>query len=144
LYVKHILFVYRLHTFDRHGQLRNNMGQPRSSVEARLARSTSSGRGYPSLLAGPQPLVRPRTPVLAPAATLSEKIYRALQRDIIRAVCLPGQALGEQDLTEPYNGSRTPVRGAPPADLNKCPTSSERKGNFRVPARAEIFDERRA
>jgi hypothetical protein len=86
------------------------MSKLRSSVEALLAGKTS--RGYQSFLAGPNPLVRPRTPVLAPAATLSEKIYRALKRDIIRGVYLPGEALGERDLTERYKGSRTPVREA--------------------------------
>jgi len=88
------------------------MSRPGSPVEALLARKTSHFRGYPSFLAGPNPLVRPRTPVLAPAATLSEKIYRALKRDIIRGLYLPGEALGERDLTERYKGSRTPVREA--------------------------------
>jgi DNA-binding FadR family transcriptional regulator len=45
LYVKHICFVYRLHTFDRYCQLRNNMSKLRSSVEALMARKTSRGRG---------------------------------------------------------------------------------------------------
>jgi DNA-binding GntR family transcriptional regulator len=88
------------------------MGKLRSSGEARLARTTSRGRGHQSFPAGPKLLVRPRTPVLAPAATLSEKIYRALKRDIIRGLYLPGEALGERDLTERYKGSRTPVREA--------------------------------
>jgi hypothetical protein len=39
LYVKHICFVYRLHTFDRYCQLRNNMSKLRSSVEALVART---------------------------------------------------------------------------------------------------------
>jgi DNA-binding GntR family transcriptional regulator len=77
-----------------------------------LARKTSRGRGYQSFLAVSNPLVRPRTPVLAPGATLSEKIHRALKRDIIRGVYLPGEALGEKELTERYKGSRTPVREA--------------------------------
>jgi hypothetical protein len=140
LYVKHICFVYRLHTFDRHCQLRNNMGKLRSSGEARLARTTSRGRGHQSFPAGPKLLVRPRTPVLAPAATLSEKIYRALKRDITRAVYLPG-AQPHHAIQGQGSGSHEFTR---PAGLNKYPRSSERKGHFRVPARAEILNERRA
>jgi len=112
LYVKHICFVYRLHTFDRPCQLRNNMSRPGLSVEALLARKTSRVRAYQSFLAGPKRLLRPRTAVLAPVATLSEKIYRALKRDIIRGVYRPGEALGERDLTARYKGSRTPMREA--------------------------------
>src|ERR1700683_1244514 len=46
------------------------------------------------------------------AATLSEKVYRALKRDIIHGVYQPGEALGEKELAERYNGSRTPIREA--------------------------------
>src|ERR1700683_1720181 len=46
------------------------------------------------------------------AATLSEKVYRALKRDIIHGVYQPGEALGEKELAEKYKGSRTPVREA--------------------------------
>jgi GntR family transcriptional regulator, rspAB operon transcriptional repressor len=46
------------------------------------------------------------------AATLSEKVYRAFKRDIIRNVYPPGEALSEKDLAERYKGSRTPVREA--------------------------------
>jgi hypothetical protein len=48
LYVKHIRFVYRLHTFDRHCELRINRNKLGPSWEARLARKTSRRRGYPS------------------------------------------------------------------------------------------------
>jgi DNA-binding GntR family transcriptional regulator len=65
-----------------------------------------------SFLGSTNPLVRPRSLAPAPAATLSEKIYRALKRDIIRGIYQPGEALGEKELTERYKGSRTPVREA--------------------------------
>jgi len=77
-----------------------------------LAKKTARGRGYQSFLASPNPLVRPRSMSPEPAATLSEKIYRALKRDIIRGVYQPGEALDEKDLTDRYKGSRTPVREA--------------------------------
>lgn len=44
--------------------------------------------------------------------TLSEKVYRALKRDIIRCIYQPGEALSEKLLTAKYKGSRTPVREA--------------------------------
>ncbi|MFZ0737925.1 MAG: GntR family transcriptional regulator [Candidatus Acidiferrales bacterium] len=44
--------------------------------------------------------------------TLSEKVYRALKRDIIRCIYQPGEALSEKLLTVKYKGSRTPVREA--------------------------------
>jgi DNA-binding GntR family transcriptional regulator len=72
----------------------------------------SSGARYKSYLAGPNPLVQPRSSVLGPAVTLSEKVYRALKRDIIHGVYQPGEALSEKDLTVRYKGSRTPVREA--------------------------------
>lgn len=46
------------------------------------------------------------------ADTLSEKVYRALKRDIIRCIYQPGEALSEKLLTVRYKGSRTPVREA--------------------------------
>jgi DNA-binding GntR family transcriptional regulator len=46
------------------------------------------------------------------AAPLSEKVYWALKRDIIRGVFAPGEALSEKTLAERYKGSRTPVREA--------------------------------
>jgi len=46
------------------------------------------------------------------AATLSEKVYRALKRDIIRCIYHPGEALSEKVLTLKYKSSRTPVREA--------------------------------
>ncbi|HEV2617841.1 MAG TPA: GntR family transcriptional regulator, partial [Candidatus Acidoferrales bacterium] len=45
-------------------------------------------------------------------STLSERLYQALKRDIIRGVYPPGEALGEKDLAKRYKGSRTPVREA--------------------------------
>jgi DNA-binding GntR family transcriptional regulator len=42
--------------------------------------------------------------------TLSEKVYRALKRDIIRGVYQPGEGLSEKILAKRYKSSRTPVR----------------------------------
>jgi GntR family transcriptional regulator, rspAB operon transcriptional repressor len=44
--------------------------------------------------------------------TLSERVYRALKRDIIHCIYQPGEALNEKSLTVRYKGSRTPVREA--------------------------------
>jgi DNA-binding GntR family transcriptional regulator len=46
------------------------------------------------------------------SATLGEKVYRALKRDIVHGVYQPGEALNEKDLARRYKGSRTPVREA--------------------------------
>jgi GntR family transcriptional regulator, rspAB operon transcriptional repressor len=77
-----------------------------------LPKKAAFSRRYPSYVAGPNPLVQPRPSAPGPAATLSEKVYRALKRDIIRGVYQPGEALGEKELTLRYKGSRTPVREA--------------------------------
>ena len=42
--------------------------------------------------------------------TLSEKVYKAFKRDIIRGVYQPGEPLTEKILAKRYRGSRTPVR----------------------------------
>jgi DNA-binding GntR family transcriptional regulator len=44
--------------------------------------------------------------------SLSERVYQALKRDIVRGVFHPGEALTEQDLAGRYHSSRTPVREA--------------------------------
>lgn len=44
--------------------------------------------------------------------TLSERLYQALKRDIIRGLHPPGEALGEKALAKRYRSSRTPVREA--------------------------------
>jgi DNA-binding GntR family transcriptional regulator len=44
--------------------------------------------------------------------TLSERVYHALKRDIIRGVFQPGEALTEKELARRYHGSRTPIREA--------------------------------
>lgn len=72
----------------------------KSASRARASRQTSVGSS---------PLTSPNT---SPAATLSERVYRALKRDIIHGVYQPGEALGEKELAEKYKGSRTPVREA--------------------------------
>ena len=45
-------------------------------------------------------------------STLSERVYQALKRDIIRGFHPAGEALGEKALAKMYKGSRTPVREA--------------------------------
>jgi GntR family transcriptional regulator, rspAB operon transcriptional repressor len=45
-------------------------------------------------------------------STLSERVYQALKRDIIRGLHPAGEALGEKALARMYRGSRTPVREA--------------------------------
>jgi DNA-binding GntR family transcriptional regulator len=45
-------------------------------------------------------------------ATLSERVYSALKRDIIQGIFQPGEALSEKDLARRYKASRTPVREA--------------------------------
>ena len=45
-------------------------------------------------------------------STLSERVYQALKRDIIRGYHPAGEALGEKALAKMYRGSRTPVREA--------------------------------
>lgn len=52
---------------------------------------------------------RPRSAGRRPD-TLSEKVYAALKRDIIRGVYQPGAALSEKILAKRYKSSRTPVR----------------------------------
>ncbi len=44
--------------------------------------------------------------------TLSERVYHALKRDIIRGAFQPGEALTEKELARRYHGSRTPIREA--------------------------------
>ncbi len=44
--------------------------------------------------------------------TLSERLYQAFKRDIIRGIHPPGEALGEKGLAKRYKSSRTPVREA--------------------------------
>lgn len=44
--------------------------------------------------------------------TLSEKVYNAFKKDIVRGVYAPGEPLTEKVLAKIYKGSRTPVREA--------------------------------
>ena len=46
------------------------------------------------------------------AASLGNRVYQALKRDIITGVFQPGEALTEKMLAKRYRGSRTPVREA--------------------------------
>jgi DNA-binding GntR family transcriptional regulator len=77
-----------------------------------LAKSASHGRPRRKMVTGGSPLMPPRLAATTPVPTLSEKVYRAFKRDIIHGVYQPGEALGEKELAERYNGSRTPIREA--------------------------------
>lgn len=44
--------------------------------------------------------------------SLSERIYQALKRDLVRGLYPAGEVLGEKALAKRYKGSRTPVREA--------------------------------
>jgi DNA-binding GntR family transcriptional regulator len=72
-------------------------------------KSASRARASRQISVGSNPFTSPNT---SPASTLSERVYRALKRDIIHGVYQPGEALGEKELAEKYKGSRTPVREA--------------------------------
>lgn len=65
-----------------------------------------SKRGHPAGSAYPPPSRYPS----AVRDTLSEKVYKAFKRDIIRGVYQPGEPLTEKVLAKRYKGSRTPVR----------------------------------
>lgn len=54
----------------------------------------------------------PGTPASGTPATLGERVYQALKKDIIYGVYQSGEALSEKDLVKRYKGSRTPVREA--------------------------------
>jgi len=77
-----------------------------------LAKPAARAKGHRSAWASASPLLSPFLATMPPAATLSEKVYRAFKRDIIHGVYQPGEALSEKDLAERYKGSRTPVREA--------------------------------
>jgi GntR family transcriptional regulator, rspAB operon transcriptional repressor len=62
--------------------------------------------------ASPSPLSSSHPVAASSTATLGEKVYRALKRDIIHGVYQPGESLNEKDLARRYKGSRTPVREA--------------------------------
>src|SRR5437016_8167514 len=51
-------------------------------------------------------------PVRDSDATLSQRVYQALKKDIITGQYQPGEALSEKALAKRYQGSRTPVREA--------------------------------
>ena len=77
-----------------------------------MAKPASRSRNHRRSFASPSPLLPPGSAATGAAATLSEKVYRALKRDIIHGVYQPGESLNEKDLANRYKGSRTPVREA--------------------------------
>jgi GntR family transcriptional regulator, rspAB operon transcriptional repressor len=77
-----------------------------------LAKPASRGKVHRPTWAAASALLPPFSSATSPAATLSEKVYRAFKRDIIHGVYQPGEALSEKELAERYKGSRTPVREA--------------------------------
>ena len=56
--------------------------------------------------------VSKRFPSASTRHKLSEKVYNALKRDIIRGVHVAGEPLNEKNLAKRYRSSRTPVREA--------------------------------
>lgn len=81
-------------------------------LRGNLVKAAARGKSHRSSWASSSPLLPPFPSTVPPAATLSEKVYRAFKRDIIHGVYQPGEALSEKDLAERYKGSRTPVREA--------------------------------
>jgi len=107
-----MVHVCRRYTVDRCRLLGNNATPSGRYPGGLLAKAVSRNRFARSKRPAPSPLQPPRPAVPSPAATLSEKVYRAFKRDIIHGVYQPGEALSEKDLAERYKGSRTPVREA--------------------------------
>jgi DNA-binding GntR family transcriptional regulator len=87
-----------------------------------LSREPDAARAMPPKKAIRRVLLKPQTPPPVPVGsflapfpvngTLSERVYHALKRDIIRGVFQPGEALTEKELARRYHGSRTPIREA--------------------------------
>ncbi len=78
-----------------------------------VTRNTAARKsGSPSPKAEPQLRAALVRPVRDSDATLSQRVYQALKRDIITGQYQPGEALSEKALAKRYRGSRTPVREA--------------------------------
>lgn len=58
------------------------------------------------------PAASSREEPVAKPATVAERVYQLLKRDIIRNVLQPGESLNEKSLAAKYHSSRTPVREA--------------------------------
>jgi DNA-binding GntR family transcriptional regulator len=88
--------------------LRNQKSSRLKSVRNKAARTrlVAHRSGFAPAL-GAAPVVSPNG-----RSTLSERVYQALKRDIIRGLYPSGEALGEKALAKMYRGSRTPVREA--------------------------------
>ena len=80
----------------------------RKTVRARKSRSSSAARKSSILPSFGQSAAGSQNG----RSTLSERVYQALKRDIIRGLYPAGEALGEKALAQRYRGSRTPVREA--------------------------------
>ncbi len=103
--------VCRRYTFDRNSEVVKNairVGKPGGL----LAKTATRRKIHRRVLAPVSPLFSPGSPATTASATLSERVYRALKRDIIHSVYQPGEALSEKALADRYKGSRTPVREA--------------------------------
>jgi DNA-binding GntR family transcriptional regulator len=87
--------------------MKNAGGLPQC-VGGQVTESQTGSRARRRSFPTPSPLLAP----LGAASTLSEKVYRALKRDIIHGLYQPGESLNEKDLAARYRGSRTPVREA--------------------------------
>lgn len=76
-----------------------------------MPKVASRNRTHRVSFASPSSIVPPHATAGA-TATLGERVYHALKRDIIHGVYQPGDSLNEKDLASRYKGSRTPVREA--------------------------------
>src|SRR5215472_16313652 len=84
-------------------------------VGGQLTKSGTGSRSRRHSFSTSSPLFTPASA----ASTLSEKVYRALKRDIIHGLYQPGESLNEKDLAARYRGSRTPVREAAVRQANE-------------------------
>src|ERR1700746_1507229 len=109
--------VYNWYTFDTMATNEEECRGLPEYVGGRLAKSETGGRTHRRSFSTPSPLLAP----VGAASTLSEKVYRALKRDIIHGVYQPGESLNEKDLAARYRGSRTPVREAAVRLANETP-----------------------
>lgn len=88
------------------------MAERRSSRSRSSKRSSARKGGPPGRPQFATGFGEPHSASRNGRSTLSERVYQALKRDIIRGIHPAGEALGEKALAKKYKGSRTPVREA--------------------------------
>lgn len=77
-----------------------------------MAKTALRSRSHSYALVPPPTIVPPGSDGSGADTTLSERVYRALKRDIIHGLYQPGESLSEKELAHRYKASRTPVREA--------------------------------